>query len=323
MNERQERPRTRVAFGAVPYAAALAALVACGGQSIRHVDDGAAGEPSDPPPRGGASNGGRGGSGAVDPGGGSFTGGASSGGSIAIGGTGPGGTGGTGGSIAIGGTGAVGTGGVGTGGCGGVGGPVSIAPLSFGNDGIIHPGSNPFGISGGWYSFDDCADATAAGLPCTQREPSLLGPDGLTGWTTQSDRACASGTAARVELGPDGAPAYGLQWGFGLGVSLNQGAPWNAPNSCVTGFVIELLGTAPATLRINIVTPRTIGVSHFVEVPLGGNVIVDFATVRQGPWVTNPTPLDPTQITDLQFHVYTNEQARVPYHFCAGDIHPF
>ena len=40
-------------------------------------------------------------------------------------------------------------------------------------------------------------------------------------------------------------------------------------------------------------------------------------------WVAGPTPLDLTQITDLQFHVYTNEQTPVQYHFCISDIYAY
>ena len=318
MTERFIRPGSRVGVRILVVSLVLAA---CGGQSMRHVDDGAAGEPDEPPARGGASNGGasnggKGGTG-VDPSGGTgtFTGGAFTGGTggVIIGGTGG----------SLGGTGAVGTGGVaGAGGCTALRKVGVRSGLQFGPDGILLPGANPYGISGNWYSFDDCANASLANLKCTQRNAAWLGPDGLPGWTIQQDLVCAQGTAPRVELGPDGTPAYGLQWGFGLGLTLNQGRPWDAANQCIRGFLIDIGGTAPATLRINVVTPKTIGTSHFVEVPLGGNAVVDFATIRQGPWVTNPTPLDATQITDLQFHVYTNEQAPVPYDFCVYNIRP-
>jgi hypothetical protein len=300
----------------------FAALVACGGQSIRHVEEGAGGEPDDPPPRGGAPNGGKGGSGAGDPAGGTgtFTGGSFTGGT---GGVIIGGTGGTGGSIAVGGTGAFGTGGdPGVGGCTVLDKVGVRSGLQFGPDGVVPPGSNPYGISGNWYSFDDCADASLYNLTCTKRADVLLGPDGLPGWTIQQDLVCARGIAPRVELGPDGAPAYGLQWGFGLGLSLNQGLPWDAASRCIRGFLVDIGGNAPATLRINVVTPKTVGISHFVEVPLGPNAVVDFTTIRQGFWVTTQTPLDTTQITDLQFHVYTNEQAPVPYDFCVYNIRP-
>lgn len=323
MKRPSTRPRTRV--GVRTLAACFGTLVACGGQSIRHIDDGSGGEPDEPPVvRGGSPSGGRGGAGAVGPlggtgafTGGSFTGGVSNGGSVPLGGT--------GGSIPTGGTGTAGTGGTaGTNECA-TNDPVGRPPpLQFGNDGIVRPGSNPYGISGAWYSFDDCSSATPAGLPCTQREPAWVGPDGLLGWFAFASEICVSGTAPRVERGPDGAPAYGLQWGFGVGISLNQGAPWNADRACVHGFVVDLSGQAPATIRINVVTPKTIGVSHFVEVPPAGTgTVVDFSTVRQGPWVAGPTPLDTTQITDLQFHVYTNEQAPVPYQFCVSGIRPW
>src|SRR5262245_22917777 len=111
MTQRSIRPTRRVGVRAL--AVSFATLVACGGQSIRHMDDGAAGEPDEPPtPRGGSASGGRGGSRPGGTGGtgaftgGTFTGGVSSGGTIAIGGTGGSiAIGGTAGTIAIGGTG--------------------------------------------------------------------------------------------------------------------------------------------------------------------------------------------------------------------------
>jgi hypothetical protein len=85
--------------------------------------------------------------------------------------------------------------------------------------------------------------------------------------------------------------------------------------------VFELTGSAPVTLRINVVTPKTIGVSHFTETALSRSAFVDFGSVRQGDWVLDPTPLDRTQITDIQFHVYTNEQAPTPFDFCVSYVY--
>ena len=315
--------------------ALFAVVVACGGKSVRYLDDdGTGGESGD------SSTGGRGGSGAVDPfggtsfTGGSFTGGSFTGGSftggtggtagtIAVGGTSfTGGTSGTGGTIAIGGTSFTGgtAGVVGTGGCPGHSTPPPVVYWDL--DGTIFANQNPYGINGGWYTFDDCADANGAGLGCTVRSPTLIGPDGARGWAVVGPQAiCARGTAPRVQLAPDGTPAYALQWGFGMGFSLNGGAPFNASNACIRGFVFELTGSAPVTLRINVVTPKTIGVSHFTETALSRSAFVDFGSVRQGDWVLDPTPLDRTQITDIQFHVYTNEQAPTPFDFCVSYVY--
>jgi hypothetical protein len=301
--------------------------LACGGKSIRHIDDeGTGGEAGDPTAGGG--------SGAVDPftggtSGTSGTGGTFPGGTSGTGGTFPGGTTGTGGTIPVGGTfpgGTSGTGGTsftggtagtGTGGC--YSGPEPIIPWDF--DGAIYYDTNPYGINGGWYTFDDCSTAISAGLPCTVRNPMLKGPDGDPGWLVQEPvTVCASGTAPRVMIGPDGTPAYGLQWGFGMGFSVNGGAPFNAASQCVRGFYFELSGTAPVTLRINVVTPTNIGESHFVETALSPMAFVDFASARQGSWVANPTRLDITQITDIQFHVYTNEAMATPFNFCVRNV---
>jgi hypothetical protein len=312
----------------------FAVAVACGGKSVRYVDDDGTGGES-----GESSTGGRGGSG-VDPLGGtsgSFTGGTSGtfptggtfpGGTTSTGGTFPvggssftGGTGGTGGTIAVGGSSFTG-GTAGVAGKGGCPGNITPPPVIYWDFyGAIYSNQNPYGINGGWYTFDDCGDASLVGLPCTARNPMLSGPDGQRGWAVAASTAvCASGTAPRVQIGPDGAPAYGIQWGFGMGFSLNGGAPFNAAAQCMRGFEFVLTGNAPVTLRINVVTPKTIGVSHFTETALSRNAFVDFASVRQGPWVPDPSPLDVSMITDIQFHVYTNEQAPTPFEFCVDYV---
>lgn len=251
--------------------------------------------------------------------GGSFTGGTSAGG---VGGTIPTGgtafTGGTGGAVPRGGSSFGGTSGTtGTGGC--FSGPPPTIPWDFA--GRIDAGQNPYGINGSWYTFDDCADASLAGLSCTVRNPNVLGPDGSRGWTVVAPSAvCASGTAPRVERGRDGAPAYSLQWGFGMGFSLNQGAPFDTVSQCIRGFAFQLVGNAPLTVRVNVVTPTTIGVSHFMETALSLNSFVDFTSARQGAWVMTPTMLDARQITDIQFHVHTNEFSETPFEFCVNDL---
>jgi len=297
----------------------FAVAVACGGKSIRYEegDDGTGGEGDDP------STGGRGGSGAVDPfGGTSFTGGTFTGGTsgtISVGGTSfTGGRGGQGGTVPIGGTSFTG-GTAGKGGCPGNAGTYPVITWDF--YGTIHYNQNPYAINGGWYTFDDCGDASLVGLPCTVRSPTLIGPDGNRGWAIATSMAvCASGTAPRVQIGPDGVPAYGSQWGFGMGFSLNGGGPFNAAAACIRGFQFELTGNAPATLRINVVTPKTVGESHFTETALSRSSFVDFGAVRQGDWVQNPSPLDLTQIMDIQFHVYTNEQTPTPFEFCVNNV---
>lgn len=333
---RRRAPRTeRVASLARASLVLFFVAVACGGKSIRYVegDDGTGGDGDDPSTggRGGASNGG---SGAVDPlggtsfTGGTFTGGTSPGGTagtIAVGGTSfIGGTGGTGGTIAIGGTSFTGgTAGV-AGRGGGCAGPRPVTPvINWDFDGTIHYDQNPHAINGGWYTFDDCGDASLAGLPCTVRNPMLFGPDGNRGWAIATSTAvCASGTAPRVQIGPDGTPAYAIQWGFGMGFSLNGGAPFNAAAACIRGFELELTGSAPATLRMNVVTPKTIGVSHFKETQLTSLAFFTFDQLRQGSWVQPQSALDITQITDIHFHVFTNEQTSTPFQFCVENVRP-
>jgi hypothetical protein len=321
----------------VLVALGLAASTACGGISQRNVgDDNESGSGGDGA-SGGNPTGGRGGKGGVGADGGSFTtGGSDDGGSTftggvggAVGGTGAVGGSFTGGSGAVGGSFTGGTGGVGVGGsmpvAGAASGGAASNPYAIPWDfsGYVAPERNILGLAGGLYFSNDCRinDGT---LPCTERDPKLVGPDGEYGWAVSEVVACARGTAPQVVADPStGEPAYQLQWGALLGIAMYQpeDSVFDATAHGIAGFTVDIVGVAPADLRINLVTPETIGVSHFITVilPTSTQTIL-FTDVLQGNWVSGPVPFDPTRLSSIEFHVYTNATSPKPFDFCITNL---
>jgi hypothetical protein len=196
--------------------------------------------------------------------------------------------------------------------------------LSWNEEGALN--ENQFAIAGGWYSFDDCADATPAGLPCTERDPNQVGPDGSPGWWIQStSETCARGVAPRVDTSVT--DAYALQWGLGIGLVLDGGSetdpvPYDAIAHAVIGFVFDVTGaTQSGLLRFNLTTPTTQSSPHHVEIQIPvQNRVIYFEEVTQGPWISNPVPFTPTAIHSVQFHVATRETETTPFDFCVRNL---
>jgi hypothetical protein len=317
----------------VLVALGLAASTACGGLSQRQVGDNESGAGGDGA-SGGNATGGRGGTGGV---GADYTGGVggSVGGSVYTGGVGAvggsmytGGSGGVGGSVYTG-----GVGGVGAGYTGGVGGnvPTAGAPsypfgsIPWESDGYISANRNIAGLEGGFYFATDCTSAAERNLPCTEGDPGLSGPDGQYGWALSETVACARGKAVHVVADPaTGVPAYELQWGALLGIAMYEpgDSVYDATARRVIGFAFDLSGVAPPELRVNVVTPETIGASHFVTAPVTpfSQQTLFFADAWQGSWIANPSALDTTRVSAIEFHVSTNTSGPTAFDFCISNL---
>jgi hypothetical protein len=315
----------------VLMALGIAASTACGGMSQRHVggdESGAGGDGAS----GGNATGGRGGSfttGGSDDGGASFTGGVAgsvyAGGSGAVGGSVyTGGSGAVGGSFPIAGTGGVGVGGsVPVGGMGTGAAPSDPYAIPWERNGYVSPARNIFGLEGKFYFATDCS-STQGRLPCTEGDLSLLGPDGQYGWALSDAVACARGKAPQVVADPNsGMLAYELQWGALLGIAIFQSGDsvFDAKARGIAGFAFDVSGVAPPTLHVNIVTPETIGASHFMAIsgPFRQHALI-FAEAQQGSWVVNPSVLDTTRVSAIEFHVPTNSAIPNGFDFCIMNL---
>ena len=197
--------------------------------------------------------------------------------------------------------------------------------LNWSEQGAIQ--ENQFAILGGWYSFDDCAEATAVGLPCTERDAEHVGPDELTGWWIESTtEVCARGVAPRVDTAAH-ADAYALQWGLGVGFTLDEGSEsdppsYDAPAHGILGFVFDVTGTTQSgLLRFNLVTAETLSEPHHIELQIPvQNRVVYLDEVAQGPWITNPVPFTPNALHSVQFHVATGEIDTTSFDFCVRNL---
>jgi hypothetical protein len=306
----------------VLVALGLAASTACGGLSQRQVGDNESGAGGDGA-SGGNATGGRGGTGGV---GADYTGGVggSVGGSVYTGGVG----GSVGGSVYTG-----GVGGVGAGYTGGVGGnvPTGGVPsnpygsIPWESDGYISSNRNIAGLEGGFYFAKDCPSAAERNLPCTESDPGLSGPDGQYGWAVSETVACARGKAVQVVADPaTGVLAYELQWGALLGIAMYEPGEsvYDATARRVIGFAFDLSGVAPLELRVNVVTPETIGAPHFVTAlvtPFSEHTLL-FSDARQGSWIVNPSALDTSRVSAIEFHVSTDAWAPKAFDFCISNL---
>ena len=213
------------------------------------------------------------------------------------------------------------SGGSGSGG-GGAGALPPGTPLAWGADGFVAGSSNPYGIQGPFYFYSDCDPPS--GLPCTMPDATLTGPDAKPGWSVDASHVCMKGGAVKVMD-----KMFSAQWGAGLALDLNSkggepGAPavkgtFDLTKAGIRGFSVDISGTAPAGIRINLTMPG-VADSNFVDAKVPGTTTFDIAKAKQGSWAVDKRPLDPTQVEALQFQVFTNDAAPTPFDFCIDAI---
>ncbi len=194
--------------------------------------------------------------------------------------------------------------------------------LTWTADGFVAKDSNPFAIQGPFYSYSDCDPPS--GLPCTMPDASITGADAKPGWSVAPTGVCLKGTAVKVENA-----MFAAQWGAGLALDLNsEGGEPGAPavkgtidlNAAkIRGFSVDISGTAPARIRINLTMPG-LGDSSFVEAKVPGTTTFALADAKQGTWVMTKTPLDPSKVEAIQFQVYTADSKATPFDFCVNAI---
>jgi hypothetical protein len=155
-------------------------------------------------------------------------------------------------------------------------------------------------------------------------DAALTGADGKPGWSVDAGKVCLKGTAVQVEKS-----MFAAQWGAGLALDLNSkggepGMPavkgtFDLVHAGIKGFSVDITGTAPARIRINLTMPG-VPDSSFVDAKVPGTVTFNVADAKQGTWVTSKTPLDPSKIEALQFQVFTTAASPTPYDFCVNAI---
>ena len=174
---------------------------------------------------------------------------------------------------------------------------------------------NTLGIQGAFYTFSDMYD----------------GGTSFISQTFQGNEACAQGFVGRVELGPDGLPAYAIYWGAALGFNLYQevgfdaAMPYDAAAHGVSGFAFVVKGPNPlpagGELRF---TVKVAGDPHAycAKIPSVGDNAFHLRELHQDCWnfdVTAPTP-DPTQLEALHWQYVTNLAQGYRFDLCIAEL---
>lgn len=200
-------------------------------------------------------------------------------------------------------------------GLGGFTGSCLIIPTP--DTGWVADTSNPCGIQGAWYTYNDCD--TSPG-DCTQDQI----PQPRTPIPNENGKMCTSGTTVPIN-------ADYKKWGAGIALNLNQPpvpANENDKNPIsqlrfpLKGFSFRLSGdVVPNLIRVNFPTATTADTAHYKPIIDGaGTYQVLFSETVQGAWVNPQVALDPGSIVEVQFQVPGQPSTNVPFNFCIEEL---
>jgi hypothetical protein len=273
------------------------------------------------------------------------------------GGTGGRGTGGggTAGGGSRGGTGGGGTAGGGSGGGtgGGIPSGVSLKPSA---DGFVQDSVS--GVVGAWYVYGDSigpnlgpANADfedsacgAAGFTMDQCSKIAAPAPGQSFMPTDlaTGEMCTSGTAALVIADASGNLNYSAIFGAGIGFNFNSpggdaGAVGYFDMTPFTGISFDFSGSAIASqmIRVNLPfknqhannAPYLQGATqNFTSLSNGQHVVFHWSDIGGPMYLTTQTPpisppaFDKTMVQAIQFQVFSNAAAAIPYSFCVSNL---
>jgi hypothetical protein len=177
-------------------------------------------------------------------------------------------------------------------------------------NGYVAPGTNSVNIQGSWFVYSDCNDL--GGVNCAMvTSPSPTGSS----FPNTDGSMCTSGTTS---------DATGA-WGAGIALELNDGPPqmpFDMTAAGITGICFELSGTMipSTTVRVAFPTVNNNDGAYFEAVHTAGQHTVLFSQIKQGSWVTTPSPWDPSHVMLIQFQIPSSSAAPVPWNFCLSGL---
>jgi hypothetical protein len=237
----------------------------------------------------------------------------------------------------------------------GGGGNSNVIPLTPTDTGFVQDSTT--GIDGAWNAEADSI-GTNANLSGDDRDHSDCVLKGMHQYTDCShvdtptggqpfmaDPAkgmCTTGTAAMVLQGTSG-PDYTNMWGAGIGLDLNNpggdaGAKGVWDGSKYSGVSFDITpgtgagGIVSKYMRVNFPftgehgtdSPYYLGAGAAnSQLPaMGGHVEIHWSDVGGPMYLTGASgyPFDKTKIQSIQFQVFTNVNAAVPYSFCVNNL---
>ena len=187
------------------------------------------------------------------------------------------------------------------------------------------------GIQGRWFASVDTQDCQTRGKHVARECSLFVTPDPKAPRfpPTADLGMCTVGVAAKAIAGADGTADWQNIFGARVGLSLNDGGPYDAPAHGVTGFAFHIDGEPPpnAGIRVEMATA-----SSRMEPALWGGSVAERSPVHAGhnefrwadvggPLYVRPPPrFDPTRLLSIAFSVPTDSAGAKTFAFCIDHL---
>jgi hypothetical protein len=187
------------------------------------------------------------------------------------------------------------------------------------------------GITGRWFASADTEDCQKRGKHAARECSLFIAPDprAPTFRPTGDLGMCTMGVVAKVLLGSDGRMDWGNMTGASIGVTLDDGAPYDAPAHGVTGLAFHIDTQPPpgGAMLVELATETS-----RAGFPWWGGGTGDASPVRAGDnqfrwsdvggplYVENPPRFDPTRLLSISFHVRTDPAGAKAFSFCISHL---
>jgi hypothetical protein len=190
-------------------------------------------------------------------------------------------------------------------------------------------------IGKGHFTADQCSQI-ASPIPGQPFPPDTTMPG--------TGAMCTHGTAAQVQMNAAGTADYSDLFGAGIGLDFNNpGGEGGAPKgyfdmSPYTGIGFDFTGTVIPTGKMRVNFPFN-GENGGTDSPYwdgatmdsspltnGGHISIKWGDVGGPKYLLSQTPsitppaFDKTKVASIQFQVFTNLTASVPYSFCVNNL---
>ena len=186
------------------------------------------------------------------------------------------------------------------------------------------------GIRGQWFAATDADDCQKKGKHPAQACSRFVTPDLRSPSFRPTDDLgmCVVGVAARTIAGAGGTPDWDNIWGARIGLTLNDGEPYDAAAHRVTGLAFHIDSEPPANAGLRVQVRAHPG----GDPPLWGGTTAETSPVHAGenqfrwrdvagpPYVENPPALDPSHLLSIEFTVPTSPGGARSFSFCIREV---
>ena len=215
-----------------------------------------------------------------------------------------------------------------------------VAPASRGAKQALVPDENgrvhdsttgATGIRGQWFAAVDAGDCQKKAKQPAEACSRFITPDLRSPSFRPTDDLgmCVVGVAARTIARADGVPDWDNLWGARIGLTLNDGEPYDAAAHRVSGLAFHIDSEPPpnAGLRVQVRAHQGGG-----DPPLWGGATAETSPVHAGqnqfrwkdvagpPYLENPPAVDPSHLISIEFTVPTSPGGARSFSFCIRDV---